>query len=62
MSKKKYTTNYQFVISEPNKQQSKAKPNIKKTLKKRRLSTKPEWTFSFFNFLFKGGGNNVDNN
>ena len=62
MSKKKNTTNYQFLISEPISKPSKKNPDVKKILKKRRLSTKLEWTFSFFNFLLKKKGNNGENN
>ena len=66
MSKKKNITSYQFLINEPiskpTKKIVKTKSNIKKTLEKRGLSTKPEWTFSFFNLLLKKKGNNGENN
>ena len=62
MSNKKHTKSYQFVISEPKKKQSKTKSNIKKNLKKIELPTKPEWTFSLFNFILKGENDNGENN
>ncbi len=57
MSKKKKTTNYQFVVNQPKKRK-----DPKELLDKLGLSTKPEWTFSLFNFLLDGGDDDGKNN
>ena len=57
MSKKKKTTNYQFVVNQPKKRK-----DPKELLDKLELSTKPEWTFSLFNFLLDGGDDDGKNN
>ena len=47
---------YQFMINEPISSPSKKNPDVKKMLKKRGLSSDPEWSLSIFNHSLKEKG------
>ena len=51
MSKKKSTTNYQFLINEPVNKPAKKKDNFKKRLKELGLNTDQELVIHLFNYL-----------